>query len=161
MLIELQRTFGHYTEPQTDDDEVDWHRYFSSNPRRLRWEDLHQKRVSVILGEAGIGKTAELQLEAQRLNASGRFAFFVPLNALKAKDQWQMALGSAWSAFRAWQQSGEDAYFFLDAVDEARLHSHVDFAQALWVVREALLSNMSTVRIVLSSRMTDWKYATR
>jgi hypothetical protein len=156
MLIELQRTFGHYTEPQTDDDEVDWHRYFSSNPRRLRWEDLHQKRVSVILGEAGIGKTAELQLEAQRLNASGRFAFFVPLNALKAKDQWQMALGSAWSAFRAWQQSGEDAYFFLDAVDEARLHSHVDFAQALWVVREALLSNMSTVRIVLSSRMTDW-----
>jgi hypothetical protein len=156
MLIELQRTFGHYTEPQAGDDEVDWHRYFSSNPRRLRWDDLHQKRISMILGEAGIGKTAELQLQAQRLSASGRFAFFVPLNALKAKDHWQMALGSALSDFSAWQRSGEEAYFFFDAVDEARLQSHADFAQALWVVREALLPNLSTVRIVLSSRITDW-----
>jgi hypothetical protein len=156
MLIELQRTFGQYSEPQVEDMDVDWHQYFSTNPRRQRWDDLRRNRVTVVLGEAGIGKTAELQLEAIRLTAAGRYAFFVPLNALKTKDHWYMALGGASSDFTAWQNSGEDAYFFVDAVDEARLHSHADFAHAVWLVRDALLTNMSAVRIVLSSRITDW-----
>lgn len=157
MQIELLRTFGVYTEPQLEEDEVDWHEYFGSNRnRRLTWEDLHQKRLTVVLGEAGIGKTVEFQLEAKRLTAAGRPAFLLPLNILRTKDDWQLALGDALPAFTTWQTSTEDAFFFLDAVDEARLQSHADFTRAVWIVRNALAPYMARVRLAISSRVTDW-----
>ncbi|WLI87816.1 hypothetical protein Q4S45_13830 [Massilia sp. R2A-15] len=156
MQIELLRTFGVYTEPQLEEDEVDWHEYFGSNRNRLTWEDLHQKRLTVVLGEAGIGKTVEFQLEAKRLMAAGRPAFLLPLNILRTRDDWQLALGDTLPAFTAWQTSTEEAFFFLDAVDEARLQSHADFTRAVWIVRDALAPHMARVRLAISSRVTDW-----
>ncbi|MGO4479777.1 hypothetical protein AB4Z32_26415 [Massilia sp. 2TAF26] len=156
MHIELQRTFGKYTEPQTEDEEADWHQYFSNNPRRLIWEDLHQKRVTVVLGEAGIGKTVELKLEAERMQAAGRHAFFLPLNMLDTVESWDLALPDALQSYEAWRNTSEDGFFFLDAVDEARLHTHADFKRALLVVRAVLGTNFANVRIVISSRVTDW-----
>jgi hypothetical protein len=156
MQIELQRTFGEYTEPQLEEDDVDWHEYFGSPKSRLTWANLHQKRLTVVLGEAGIGKTVEFQLEAKRLTAAGRPAFFVPLNMLRTKDDWQLALGDALPAFIGWQTSTEEAFFFLDAVDEARLQSQADFTRAVWIVRDAMAPHMARVRIAISSRVTDW-----
>ena len=155
MHIELQRTFGQYTEPQSEDGDVDWHQYFSSNRRRLNWDDLHQNRVTVVLGEAGIGKTAELQLQAERMKAAGRFSFFVPLNTL-ASDSWDSTLEDSLSSFQTWLHSSEDGFFFLDAVDEARLQTHADFKRAISVVRTALTPNIAHARIAISSRVTDW-----
>lgn len=155
MHIELQRTFGQYTEPQVEDTDVDWHQYFSSSRRRLNWDDLQQNRVTVILGEAGIGKTAELQLQAQRMRASGRFSFFLPLNVLVAFD-WDSALADTLPSFEAWLNSSEDGFFYLDAVDETRLQTHTDFSRAVSAVRNALASNIARARIVISSRVTDW-----
>lgn len=155
MHIELQRTFGQYTEPQVEDGDVDWHQYFSSNRSRLKWDDFQQNRVTVILGEAGIGKTAELQLQAERMTVSGRFSFFLPLNLLAALD-WDSALGDVLPSFEAWLNSSEDGFFYLDAVDEARLQTHVDFKRAISAVRTALAPNIAHARIVISSRVTDW-----
>jgi hypothetical protein len=155
MHIELQRTFGHYIEPQAEDGDIDWHQYFSSNRRRLNWDDLHEKRVTVVLGEAGIGKTAELKLHAERMKAAGRFAFFLPLNTL-ATDSWELALENMLLPFQTWLNSAEDGFFFLDAVDEARLETHRDFQHAIAAVRTALAPNLAHARIVISSRVTDW-----
>lgn len=155
MHIELQRTFGQYTEPQVEDRDVDWHQYFSSSRSRLNWDDLQQNRVTVILGEAGIGKTAELQLQAERMKASGRFSFFLPLNVLVAFD-WDSALADTHPSFEAWLNSSEDGFFYLDAVDETRLQTHTDFRRAVSAVRNALASNIAHARIVISSRVTDW-----
>lgn len=155
MHIELQRTFGHFIEPQAEDGDIDWHQYFSSNRRRLNWGDIHEKRVTVVLGEAGIGKTAELQLQAKRMKAAGRFSFFLPLNTL-ATDSWESALGDMLLPFQTWLNSSEDGFFFLDAVDEARLETHRHFQHAIATVRNALASNLAHARIVISSRVTDW-----
>lgn len=155
MQIELQRTFGKYTEPQCGEDD-DWHEYFGLKQGRLTWKDLHQKRVVVVLGEAGIGKTVEFQLEAKRLNTAGRHAFFLPLNLLQTKEDWQLALCGSQEDFTTWEASTEDGFFFLDAVDEARLQSHADFTRALWIVRGSLAPHMARVRIAISSRVTDW-----
>ena len=86
MTIALRRTFGEYKESPLKEDGGDWHEYFGSKRGRLTWEDLHKKRVVVVLGEAGIGKTVELQLEAERLTAARCPAFFLPLNLLRTKD---------------------------------------------------------------------------
>lgn len=156
MHIELQRTFGPYTEPQVDDEDVDWHQYFSSNRRRLSWNDLHPNRVTVVLGEAGIGKTVELQLQAKRMRAAGQYAFFLPLNILDTPTNWELALDDALPSFSAWLNSSEDGFFFLDAVDEARLQTHADFKRAILVVRAVLAPNIANAKIVISSRVTDW-----
>lgn len=156
MQIQLQRTFGEYTEPQLGDDEVDWHEYFGSKQGRLTWKDLHHKHVVVVLGEAGIGKTVEFQMEAQRLTMAGHPAFFLPLNLLKTRDDWQLALGDMLERFTIWETSSDEGFFFLDAVDEARLQSHADFTRALSIIRSTLAPNMARVRIAISSRVTDW-----
>lgn len=156
MQIQLQRTFGEYTEPQLGDDEVDWHEYFGSKRGRLTWKDLHQKQIVVVLGEAGIGKTVEFQMEAQRLTTAGRPAFVLPLNMLRTRDDWPLALGDMLERFSTWETSTDEGFFFLDAVDEARLQSHADFTRALSIVRSTLAPNVARVRIAISSRVTDW-----
>lgn len=155
MHIELHRTFGKYTEPQLEDEDVDWYHHFSSNPRRLNWGDLHHASVTVVLGEAGIGKTAELQLQAARMKASGQPSFFIPLNELVTVD-WELALGDELASFQAWLHGSQDGFFFLDAVDEARLQTHDDFKRAILAVRAAVASNIQHAKIVISSRVTDW-----
>jgi len=155
MHIELQRTFGTYKEPQLEDEDVDWYQHFTSNPRRLTWDDLQRSSVTVVLGEAGIGKTAELQLQAARMKASGRLSFFIPLNELVTVD-WELALGDELALFQAWLHGSQEGYFFLDAVDEARLQTHADFKRAILAVRAAVASNIQHAKIVISSRVTDW-----
>jgi len=155
MQIELQRTFGKYTEPQLEDADVDWYQHYTSNPRRLNWDDLQNTSVTVVLGEAGIGKTAELQLQAARMKASGRPSFFIPLNELVTVD-WELALGDELASFQAWLHGSQDGFFFLDAVDEARLQTHADFKRAILAVRNAVAPNIQHAKVVISSRVTDW-----
>jgi len=155
MLLELHRTFGKYTEPQTEDDDIDWYSYFSTDRRRLSWNDLQQNKVTVVLGEAGIGKTAELQLQAARMKLSGWPSFFISLNELATVD-WDVALGDDLPSFQAWLHSSQDGFFFLDAVDEARLQTPADFKRAVLAVRTAVASNIAHAKIVISSRVSDW-----
>lgn len=155
MSIELNRTFGEYTEPQEEGDEARWLEYFGTGRGRLTWADLHKRRVTVVIGEAGIGKTVEFALETSRLAASS-YAFFVALNQLQSPQDWELALGDAMKRFERWKQSSEIGYFQLDSVDEARLHSPADLVKALSIVRDALKSHFSRVRVAISSRVTDW-----
>lgn len=158
MPIELDRTFGEYTEPHEEGDENLWLEYFGIGRGRLTWADIHKRRVSVVLGEAGIGKTVEFELETSRLAASGS-AFFVALNQLQTSQDWETALGDALERYERWRSSAEVGYFQLDSVDEARLQSPTDLVRALSIVREALKSNLGRVRIAISSRVTDWTVA--
>ncbi|WP_434660721.1 hypothetical protein P5W99_10935 [Paraburkholderia sp. A3BS-1L] len=155
--VELIRTFSKLSEQQ--DDAEDWARYFDARSGDLTWSDLHQQRVVVIVGEAGIGKTTEFRDEAERLRSLGKAAFFVELSQLAVNDSWNRAIGQSAPQFDAWKQSSEVGYFFLDAVDEARLINNAALKNALWVVRERLERHFSRVRIAISSRYTDWSIA--
>lgn len=155
MIIDLHRTFSEYRNPVTDNDEQDWQPFFNPNHGRTTWPDLHDKPLVVVLGEAGIGKTKEFQNEVRRLCAVKKFAFFIPLNQLSDTESWQLAL-TEYDHFDSWSKSNDIGYFFLDAVDEARLRSHADFEKALSIVQQTLDSNLARTRIAVSSRVTDW-----
>jgi len=138
------------------DDGEDWSNYLGSAKGRLTWKDLRDKPLTVVLGQAGIGKTVEFELEVQRLRSAGKAAFFVALNQLVNPQSWSRALAESYDGYEQWKVSKETAYFFLDAVDEARLKGQADFEQALSEVLLALGKCMSRVRFVISSRPTDW-----
>lgn len=156
MIIDLRRTFSEHTIAATDSDDQDWSQFLGERHGRRTWTDLHEKPLVVVLGEAGIGKTFEFQSEVGRLREAGQAAFFIPLNQLSNAESWQLVLTGHDAAFDAWAASDALGYFFLDAVDEARLKSHADFERALTVVQRELGSNLARVRVAISSRVTDW-----
>lgn len=138
------------------DDGEDWSDYLGLAKGKLTWKDLRDKPLAVVLGQAGIGKTVEFELEVQRLRSAGKAAFCVALNQLVNPQSWRRALAESYDGYEQWKASNETAYFFLDAVDEARLKGQADFVQALSEVLLALSKCMSRVRFVISSRPTDW-----
>lgn len=156
MIIDLYRTFSEQKDASADGNDLDWSEYLDRRKGRKTWTDLHEKRLVVVLGEAGIGKTIEFQSEVGRLREAGKAAFFIPLNQLSDAGSWSLVLNGHEMEFDAWAASDEIGYFFLDSVDEARLTSHADFERALAVVQRALGSNLTRVRVAISSRITDW-----
>lgn len=154
MQVDLQRTFS-IPKDQIDDSD-DWADYFDQGNAKFTWSILHEKQVTVVVGEAGIGKTIEFKNEVQRLQEDGKAAFFIELNQLVDLESWGLALGQSASAYALWQASSKDGYFFLDAVDEARLTSHAAFKKALTIVQASLRQHFGSVRIAISSRWTDW-----
>ena len=154
MQVDLQRTFS-IPKDQAEDN-FDWGHYLDQGSGKLTWKILHDKHVTVVVGEAGIGKTIEFKNEVKRLQTEGKAAFFIELNQLADLESWGLALGQSASAYAKWQASSKDGYFFLDAVDEARLTSHAAFKKALTVVQASLRLHFGCVRIAISSRWTDW-----
>lgn len=155
-MIDLHRTFSELGNNLPESDTEDWERFTGTRSGRKTWNDLHEAPISVILGEAGIGKTVEFKLEVGRLRIRGLSSFFVALSELVDTDAWELALTEDFAAYQTWLSSDDVGYFFLDSVDESRLKSHVDFVRALKLVRKALAPHLDRVRFSLSSRVSDW-----
>ena len=91
MNSQVNRSFSPFQEPnesRIDDDY--WFRLGSRSG--LLWSDLLKKRLVVILGEAGIGKTFEFQNEAKTLASENQAAFFLPLNQLDTPGGFELAI---------------------------------------------------------------------
>jgi hypothetical protein len=129
---------------------------FIRNNTGLSWSDLLKKRVVVILGEMGIGKTFEFQHQAIRLQQEDKAAFFLPLNQITSQGSAQAVLDDQAPQFEKWCRSGERGYFFLDAVDEARLNGPPALQTALRAIRNVLQAYLQRSSFFVSSRITDW-----
>lgn len=153
--INLDRTFSL---PYGDDEGLEHIELFAPRERKsgFTWKDLHEKPVTVVVGEAGIGKTIEFENEVQRLQEAGKKAFFVALNELIDRNGWELALELSRHDYDQWKLSSEKGYFFLDAIDEARLSSHASFKKAIKIVLANLRPFLGRVHIVISSRWSDW-----
>ena len=128
---------------------------FQNDKSHLSWTDLYDRRIVIVEGEAGIGKTVEFKNEVKRLQNKGKYVFFIPLNQILNNETWRREINISKPNFVEWEQSSEDGYFFLDSIDEARLASHAAFRTALSVIRDGLSVHMARVRIIISSRITD------
>lgn len=79
----VNRTFSPFQE--SDESESDYKYsfgFFSVGRKGLPWSDLLKKRLVIILGEAGIGKTFEFENEARTLAVENQAAFFLPRTCL-------------------------------------------------------------------------------
>lgn len=155
--IELGRTFRELSLKSGDSDEVDYR--LLGFGKGLSWADLLNEHRTVILSEAGAGKTEEIRHAAQTLRHEGKPAFFLRLEHVA--DDFEIAFeeGSL-KEFDAWLASDEEGWLFLDSVDEARLREPKDFERAIRKIGSRLAAALQRTHVVLTSRGTAWRPVT-
>ncbi|MDD2468291.1 MAG: hypothetical protein PHI97_30290 [Desulfobulbus sp.] len=120
------------------------------------WDDLDQEIRCVILAEAGAGKTEELRHRASLLAGQGKPSFFIRIEDIETNFYEAFEIGED-TQFQTWLQSTEEAWFFLDSVDEARLDNPRTFEIALRRFAKGIKGGAHRAHIYLSSRPYAWR----
>lgn len=119
------------------------------------WDQLLQRPYVVVLGEAGTGKSTEFDRQADQLSAGGHFAFFVEINSLACNGLANSMDPEDRERLEAWRATDARVTFFLDSLDEAKLHRHT-LRDALRNLRNAVHAEWIRVALVISCRVSDW-----
>ncbi len=155
--IELDRTFWPVEADKEHDPEAIRIMAALGVDRQVSWNKLLEKPRIVILGEPGTGKTEELSAITKRLRNAGSPAFFCRIELLQDLDLRQSFVIGTPVEFDAWLTGDQEAYFFLDSVEEARLKSHSAFEIALRRFANAMGKGLNRATVVVSCRVSDWQ----
>lgn len=160
--VELHRTFRDVIKDNTFPNEDDVAESYAAYGKVLKdyaltWGDLLQRDAVVVLGEAGSGKSYEFRHQAEQLEREGKAAFFIELDRLATGPFEQTLSRESRQRLEKWRRGKAIGHFFLDAVDESKLHKTQDFYRALDVLVEQLPSRArGRSRFCISSRITGW-----
>jgi hypothetical protein len=153
--IELGRTFLKLLEivsSYNHEEAIDRSRAIS---KPLEWDSILAKWCVVVLGEAGTGKTTEFQRQVARLVKDDKYAFFVTIEELAEKELVATLHPADSERLTRWENSTDEAMFFLDSLDEAKLHGgSLNRALITWL--QAIKKNPLAARLYLSCRASDW-----
>ncbi|MEG3619800.1 hypothetical protein V5T82_15145 [Magnetovibrio sp. PR-2] len=164
-FIDLRRR---YESVPLDQEELDGSSILSTvalmkgeEPGKLLYE-LVSHPLTVVLGEARSGKTTEFRLAADELRANGQAAFFVRIEDLSHAQASPESIANALEldaeeAFDGWLTCTEEAVFFLDSVDEAKLQQVGDYRRAIRVFQKSLRQHLHRIRLAVSCRVTEWR----
>ncbi len=121
------------------------------------WDDVLKNSCSIIIAEAGSGKTTEMRNQARLLRDQGKSAFFGRLELMTTPPlQAAFEIGSG-RPFEQWLAGEDRGFFFLDSVDEAVLANQRDFERAIITFVNAVDAQLSRCVIVISSRPGAWR----
>ncbi|WP_224991979.1 NACHT domain-containing protein [Acinetobacter pittii] len=124
----------------------------------LTWPDLLAKyNRCVILAEAGAGKTKEFEEQAKKLEKANKFSFFIRIEDIDNDFIESFEVGNE-DAFVRWLSSTDEAWFFLDSVDEARLEDPRAFQKAIKKFKSKIQTASHRCHIYISSRPYSWRY---
>ena len=158
--IDLDRRFTEF-DPNLKG-EADEYSFALSDLGLKRWSDILAQPCTVIVAEAGNGKTAEMEDRTLKLRKDGESSFFCRLEVLaKLPLKDALEIGNT-AELDAWRCSDRLGYFLLDAADEARLAGPRDFEIAIRQLVAGIEPHMERARIVISTRPSAWQaYADR
>jgi hypothetical protein len=123
----------------------------------LGWSAIYRDEQScVVLGEAGSGKSREMQEQAKALRSTGVVAACIDLRDLLGST----LLIDSDPMLSAWRRGAAVAWFFLDSVDESKLTDVADFHRALKRMAVWVGADSRRARFVISSRISEWRPAT-
>jgi hypothetical protein len=154
-FIELNRTFHELSEHAGKSDDVDLSQIFHVKSS-LTWDDILKNHRTVILSEAGSGKTQEIRHIAERLRDEGKAAFFLRLELIPDDFDIAFEVGTQ-DDFKAWLASGETGRLLLDSVDEARLRSPLDFEKAVRRLGRLIEAAKGRTHIIITGRTHAWR----
>ena len=120
------------------------------------WEAIDKGYRSVVLAEAGAGKTFEMLARATFLERQDRPAFFIRIEEIEDDFQQSFEVGNA-GLFEQWLGSVNDAWFYLDSVDEARLENPTTFKRAIRRFGSAIREAQHRAHVCISSRPYAWR----
>ena len=159
-FIDLDRTFHELVSTADATDDTALGRLFGKQ-RALHWADLLAHHRTVLLSEAGSGKTMEVREAARRLRKDGKPAFFLRIESVSQGFETAFEVGTGtYAEFQAWCESGDEGWLLLDSVDEARLRHPKDFERAINIVGSRLASTMQNAHIVITGRSSAWRTKT-
>ena len=145
---------GHYKKHEVEFDDL-WG--VLGRGERLVWGQLRDRYRVVLLAEAGAGKTYELKAEAERMVKGGAAAFFIRIEDIDAQFGDAFEVGSE-ARFSAWlKHAEEEAWFFLDSVDEVRLETPRSFENALRAFADRIRNARQRAHVFISSRPYAWR----
>lgn len=157
-FVQLGRTFHELATRAPDtNSSVDSQAFFVGP--RLSWEDLLKWHRTVILSEAGTGKTEEILQTARSLKLEGKTAFFLRLEHIPEDFEGAFEVGT-YEDFTRWLGSTDDAWLLLDSVDEARLRNPGDFERAIRKLGQRVQIASARIHIVISGRTSAWRAKT-
>jgi hypothetical protein len=155
VAIELDRRFVQCGDDERSDPDLVVH--FGLSTGTLGWDDLLAKRRVVLLAEAGSGKTTEMRARARVLADGGRTTFYATVEDVGRSGMEAALRYSDRARLTAWRASEQDAWFFIDSVDEAK-NIGVKLRMALLAIAEAIAGGERRAHIILSARYTDWQF---
>lgn len=160
-IVPLVRRFSKTFSPSSDEegDPEAIHPDFFFNRSSVGWEVIEEKRRCVIIADAGAGKTYEMLTRARYAEERGRYAFFIRIENIGSAFVSSFDVGKA-QRFEAWLESNEDAWFFLDSVDEALLHDPLAFEDAMKAFAARIADAGDRAYIIISSRSYAWRART-
>jgi len=121
------------------------------------WPDLLCGGCVVVLGERGTGKTEELRACADQQRRAGKAGFFLRVEEVARRGVANSLHLDDLGAYRTWNEAAADeAWFFLDAVDEATLRGSA-LSSALTTFAQELEPHLRRIHLVISSRASDWR----
>ena len=121
------------------------------------WDDLLQMPRVIILAEAGMGKTAELERREFALRETGKYAFRCLAGAVARENDFQKAFTEPEDAerFDQWRDNNAIGYFLIDALDEANAYMIEDVFRPLG---HALTGALGRSRVYVASRVSEWHH---
>lgn len=120
------------------------------------WHEIEGLRRVLILADPGAGKTFEALAQARRIVQRGDKAFFLRIEAIGAEFENAFEVGNA-ADFAAWLASDEDAWFFLDSVDEAQLETPRALEKAIQLFSMRVANALQRLHIFITSREDAWR----
>ena len=108
--VPLVRRFARVSENQdTANKNADHFLWSPSKP--TYWPDLMKAYRTVILAEAGAGKTFEMRAQANHMRNAGNAAFFIRIEDIDGGFTAAFEVGDA-TEFDKWLNASHDAWFF-------------------------------------------------
>lgn len=120
------------------------------------WHELENLHRVLILADPGAGKTFEALERARKIRERGTKAFFIRIEAIDEAFEEAFEVGTA-AEFGEWLTSTDDAWFFLDSVDEAQLETPRALEDAIRVFGARIHDARERARIFITSREDAWQ----
>lgn len=148
----IERTFKNVSE--CDIGKADQHEFLVGLgwARGTTWQELLRSKRTLIISEAGAGKTYECQAQAKLLWDRGEPAFFVELASLARQPLLDLLSNEERERLDTWRASESNtATFFLDSIDELKLTVGT-FRLALKNLKNAVDGKLDQARIIITTR---------
>lgn len=120
------------------------------------WHEIEGERRVLILAEPGAGKTFEALSRARKIRQRGHKAFFIRIEKIDTLFENAFEVGAS-DEFAAWLTSDEDAWFFLDSVDEAQLETPPALENAIRIFGQRIHTARERAHIFITSRDDAWQ----
>lgn len=153
--VQLDRTFSplHATDKDVEDHEI---AALVGGRKPIDWAGVENCHRAVILAGAGIGKTHEMKRRAEGKVEAGNAAFFIRIEDIDEDFELSFEVGDH-QTFDAWLSSSDEAWFYLDSIDEARLLYPRKFEKAIRRFANKIKAAQHRAHIVISSRPYAWR----